>query len=427
MTTQRISPWGSVSSALLFDTTRLAGNIVYESTWLGGADGIKANKFIGGWVTFDQTADNVPLITFHNACVTDRSLTFMTGTEIRALELQRQWSACCASVSECPPDLGVTRILLCNRFGLYSSPTFVVNISFLPIEAQLYRSGPSLLMEIAINDFYQYGHSVSRFVQTAVLDIPLARVVVNKHHRPPGGIDQGQDETNMATVYNMTLRTMGVPVEFTAGKPACFGDLLYVANYERPFYSARQAALWRGIAGAKLGMTWQTCPPGRAVLLKRPEEKLTDRRFVNEELIDSIAASLGIPRLHRVTISSKNSTYETARLFASFGLMVTVHSSQLKGLLFASPNTAVIEMGGAHLGMWRPSAFSEGMVELGIHYNLSRYHYANVTVCGRRCSLDDKNAPVTVHADKFRGALSAVLAAQRGNCPALRYDGADNL
>lgn len=371
-------------------------------------------------VNFTLTADSVPIFKFYNACVTDRSITFISGTVAGAEMLSREWRNCCESVAACPIELRRHRGHLCGQFGLYSSPKFVLNISGPTEHPVEFIPGPSLLMDIAITNFYQYGHAVSRFIQSAVLEVPLSRVVVNKHHRPPGEFDR-QDERNIAFVYNITVRAMEVPVLFTAGRFVCFNELNYIPNYERPFYSTRQASTWRANAGAKLGIQWSSCPPGRAVLLRRFDEKPNGRRFVNPEVIDEVAASFGIPRVHRVTIGSVNSTAETARLFASFGLMVTVHSSQLKGLMFASPNSAVIEMGGSHLGMWRVSPFSEGMAELGVHYNLSRFHFANVTACGTPCASEDKNAPITINKSKFSGALAAVLKAQRDKCSQLRY------
>jgi hypothetical protein len=161
----------------------------------------------------------------------------------------------------------------------------------------------------------------------------------------------------------MTVAARGVPVVFGNGGEYCAEALLYVPNYERPFFSEHQADEWRAMLRRELGLHHRACPPNRAVLLRRSSDNSRRRGFVNEAVVDAVAAELGIRKLHRVTVGSRNSTEETAALFASFGLLVSTHSSQLKGPLYAAPHAAVVEVTGSFLGT-RPSPFSEGMAEL---------------------------------------------------------------
>jgi len=264
--------------------------------------------------------------------------------------------------------------------GFYVHPRFDFNVSD-PTTRQPISwvdDGANFLVDTAIHTRYQYGHTVSRFAQAAVLDASLnvTRFVLTKHHRPPGG----PHELNLQSIYNLTLGASGIPVVFTAGHPFCARELIFIPNYERALWTQQQGQRWRSVVRGALGLTWAECPPPRAVLLTRSAGDVPGRTrsITNPEVLLDVSRQLGIPRIETVSISSVNSTRETAALFSSFGLMISTHSSQLKSLLFAAPNAAVVEIGGTLIAPWRTSPFEENMAELGVHYHMSRFHKPRV-------------------------------------------------
>ena len=134
----------------------------------------------------------------------------------------------------------------------------------------------------------------------------------------------------------------------------------------------------------------------------------------------ALAAAHAAPSALNCTVQ-RATTRETAALFSSFGLMISPHSSQLKSLMFASPNAAVVEVGGSHVPLWRPTPFRESMAELGVLFSHSRFHTANLTACGDSCRRDDKNADLTLDAARLKQALQNALRRQSAVCPSMSY------
>jgi hypothetical protein len=386
-------------------------------------------------VTYELSVPSgTPVWRLRDVCISSHSLTLMPRSRAAFADVSFAFAFCCspdgqalARRSRSGECLGQANERFCSNsygspLGLYAWPSFAFNISD-PATRQPHEwaGGVNLLLDTAINGTYQYGHAVSRFVQAAVVDASLnvTRFVFNKHHRPP----RGPRERNLRGIYNMTLGASGLPVVFTAGQPFCARELLYIPDYEKSLWTPEQAQLWRARAGAALALTWPECPPPRAVLLTRPasDAGATRRAITNPHVLRAVASELGIAHVETVTIGSANTTRETAALFASFGLMVSPHSSQLKSLLFASPNAVVVEVGGSHLPLWRPTPFRESMAELGVLFAHSRFHTTNVTACGAVCRRDDKNADVTLDAVRLKQALENALRRQREACPRLSY------
>lgn len=376
---------------------------------------------LSDYLHFTTSPSGAPVWVLRHACATNGTLVLQPGTRDGAAHLEAELGRCCGA-GTCPRPLSEHRGAVCSALGLYVWPgpfTLTVRRADSPLRAM--APGVTLLLDVAVQPFWQFGHAMARFVQTAVLDAAFDRVLINKHVRPPTGVQHGEDTRNLRRVYNMTVAARGVPVVFGNGGEYCAEALLYVPNYERPFFSEHQADEWRAMLRRELGLHHRACPPNRAVLLRRSSDNSRRRGFVNEAVVDAVAAELGIRKLHRVTVGSRNSTEETAALFASFGLLVSTHSSQLKGLVYAAPHAAVVEVTGSFLGT-RPSPFSEGMAELRLHYGLSSGHATNVTACGADCAQNDKNAAVVVDAARLKRTLAAVLDAQRTECPGMAYE-----
>ena len=373
----------------------------------------------------------IPVIKFHNICLEKDQMVLMVESDAEKSRLESEYADCCALSGSKPPAIwdwhpkcfGDERL---SKYSCASSPFGVhkMELNFglaSSVAPGQWVEGDPLLMELAVTNMYQYGHSISRFVQTAVLDESsnVSHIVINRHHRLPGG----PGEENLEFIYEMTIGQMPQPVLVTGGQRMCARSLLYIPHYERPFWHAEQAEAWRQMVTSRLGYTFPTCPPRpRACLLKRKgNEGSAKRGFSNEALIDAIAAEFGIPYLERVTVGAGNTTAETAALFASCSFLISTHSSQLKSLFFALPNTAVVEVTGTFIPVWATSAFAWGIPELGIHYVTSKMHGTNVTECGQPCAQIDKNSRVTVNESILRADMGRVMQVQREACPRIEY------
>ena len=295
-----------------------------------------------------------------------------------------------------------------------------------------YISGTTLLLDHAVVG-YQYGHSISRFIQAFSIvktsNNMINQIYVVRAVRPPssGMKSYGLDETNLASIYNMSVASLGIPIIFKNVKddePFCARKLLYFSSYETPFFSRYQAELWRKTAEAAYGLrALHTCPSiGRAVILHRSQDNDRPRGISNEGVVDAVAASFGIPHVERLVLGASNTMRETAHFFSTTTLLISTHSSQLKGLFFASAHTAVIEVSGAHLGEdWARSHFQEGVEHLDVYYVISRNNWANCSAIDCSTGVKDRDARLTADEEKLRVAFSDVMRLQRTACPYLHY------
>lgn len=127
----------------------------------------------------------------------------------------------------------------------------------------------------------------------------------------------------------------------------CFSDTY--TNQEVQMYSHKQEHLkyFHQYSEKKLGLKNlifddknKSCPPKRAVLIKRKEGHGM-RSLINEKIIFDYLKFKNFS-FEKVVISSKNSSLVQARTFNSFGIIISPWSSQLTNLLFAQKKTSVI-------------------------------------------------------------------------------------
>jgi hypothetical protein len=317
--------------------------------------------------------------------------------------------------------------LLCLEYSFYRTAASVAPFNANARPALL--PGRSYIMDTAVNGM-QFGHLAAKFLQFFGVNEPFDNVVLNRVDRIPGRpVPPGAqtvlsfNENHIGTLFNWTVGERNVALYSQlpgADGAVCAQSAFFVFNYERMFHRSEEADRWRQLVQHKLGLQLTGCPPPRAAILLRSES--FSRGFANLDLIDRVAARHGIARVDRVTINSSNDTRQHAELFASFGLLLSGHSSQLKNLMFSHPHTAVIEIVG-RLFHSRQSAFQQGTQELGIIYHASKYHSANWTLCGLLCQQpnEDKNAMLTLNETILDEAFTAVLTAQRQVCPDLAY------
>ncbi|KAJ3307488.1 hypothetical protein HDU76_004633 [Blyttiomyces sp. JEL0837] len=96
------------------------------------------------------------------------------------------------------------------------------------------------------------------------------------------------------------------------------------------------------IGGEVSGAKRSSCPPQRTIILKRKRGHGL-RWILNQNDMIELMQNKGIHEIDVVQISEDHSLQEQAQIFASFGLMISSHSSQLANLVFAHENAVVIE------------------------------------------------------------------------------------
>ena len=418
----------------------LPEDLKWPSAW-SAQSSIAPRKYLRDFVNFSVEVSGMPVITFYNVCATMRSLTFLPTIERDARLLKEEISHCCGHGRQHDTKWAKSIGDLClprHSFGEqvnYSSPCgrrpFALH-PFLRVElkvgnqsqwAQYRYPGRTLFLDTAI-DWWQYGHTFSRFVQAAVMEeSKFDRIYFPKMARPPYKHNR---ERNLLYLGNLTLGQMNLPLLFGGPIERCFDELFFVPDYEKAFWSCSHVTKWRELVRDHLGIQLGSCPPSpaRVILLQRSSKDISarTRHFTNPHVIDEVAAELGIQHVERVTISSENSTEVTAQLFSSVSLIISPHSSQLKNLFFSAPHTAVVEITGAFLCGDCASPFELNTDLLGLHYRTSKFHSTNMTACGQYCAGgSDKNAPVTVNRIQFKEALQYVLDRQKANCPHLYH------
>jgi hypothetical protein len=88
-----------------------------------------------------------------------------------------------------------------------------------------------------------------------------------------------------------------------------------------------------GIKNNIYGNIQNSCPPLKAVIIVRSQGN-GKRKLIGDNYIKNYLKQYNIS-LEKVTISSQNSSSEQAKIFNSYGLIISSHSSQLANLLFA--------------------------------------------------------------------------------------------
>ena len=387
------------------------------------ANGIAVCDSWGCRVTNGTLAGGAPFVRLRGVCVTEDRIDFLPIDASNAHLLGRELRTACVGATS-------TAELLCHELLLYNMRVHVsVNATLACPPSPLVR-GRTFLLDTAVRPFYQFGHSLSRFVQFHSIHEKFDTIILNRVRRLPGGRGHGYDETHLSAIYNATVRDRAAGATVLSGGTDvlhCVEDLWTLPAYERPFFSAADAEAWRatvrrrGWAPAE-DTSNPPCPPPRALLLARGE--LARRGFANAHVLHTVAAELAVAKLNVVAVGSSDSTAAQAAIFRSAGLIISGHSSQLKNLIFARPHTAVVEITGEYVPDGTASPFSEGMDELGVHYVQSRHHWPNLTACGTSCSPGrDRNAVLTLNATLLRDALLRAITLQRTACPMMRYDG----
>ena len=372
-------------------------------------------------VSSGMFSTGAPFIRVHDVCVQDTNIWFLFVSQEEAKGYHDCIAQCCYPSKLQKTHCNRLRIpyALCQNLHLYKMFISALNRTFDDLPSPLI-SGRTYLLDTAIEMRYQFGHSVSKFVQLYSLNEKFEHIMINRVDRLPGGFHYGFNETNLRNLFDLTVDRLNTSVILAKSNFVCVEELWWVPNYEQMFFSWSVAQQWRTLLNNQYGLRFPKCPPARALFLQRTEGMR--RRVINADVIDQLAKELGIT-LERAYIGSHNTTFEHIQLFSSFGFLISTHSSALKALIFASPNAIVIEVVGRYIPEWRASPFQLGTEFLDIHYIVSKGHSANWSSCIGYCHPPemDRDADLFVNITSLRSALHEAIASQRRICPLLRY------
>jgi hypothetical protein len=403
-----------------------------------------------GWgclVDSGAFVDGPPFFRLRHVCIASNSVTFYPSSAEHESELRELLRSCCgisdlANRSSATVQAGAEAaclgagapqpfLLLCaHNLNVYDSILHLARWN--ELAPSPFLPGESLFLDTAITGWHQFKHTTGRLVQYSVLGRTFDHILMPRvDHLPADGPLGSREGTTARAMFNATVLPH-IIAGFTElhmsgphAPPLCAEAVYSIPDYEKMHFSTTQGERWRRVLSDHFGVVDAPCPPARVALLKRMPGDGALRGFANEGVIDEIAAEFGISHVDRISIGSKNTTAEHVALFNSIGLLITGHSSQLTNLIFASRNTAVVEIVGAFLPWWMESPFQVGMSNIQLHYNLSRYHAADIDGCGKDCLLlgkvNDKNAILTIDAERLRASMQDVITKQRTACPQLPW------
>jgi len=122
-------------------------------------------------------------------------------------------------------------------------------------------------------------------------------------------------------------------------------------NVSAPFPSITHSA------NAAIGRT--SCPPSSAVLIYRP-----DRSILNQgELLAFLKQKYNL-LVHPTAVDGSTTSFDQARIFASAGLILSPHSSQLVNVMFTHSSAAVVEVTGEYYNL----DFSRYATSMGVYF-----------------------------------------------------------
>lgn len=157
----------------------------------------------------------------------------------------------------------------------------------------------------------------------------------------------------------------GVPnVGLPIPQPAhmlCYDRLTFTRAFGILSTSARDTTVFRRAAYRKHGLTTlaHRCPPRRVVMLYRE-----NRGILNWPEIGQLVLELTGRPMERETIDGSSSSQRQVSLFASAGLLLSSHSSQLVNVMFSHPMSSMIEVSAEFYN----SDFSEYAHGMGVHF-----------------------------------------------------------
>jgi hypothetical protein len=122
----------------------------------------------------------------------------------------------------------------------------------------------------------------------------------------------------------------------------CFARVSMTPTYGLLTMDAHDAQRFRAVTAARMELPdalQDPCPPRRAILLTRHDRRILNADKLSQHLLERYNLKL---EYHAIT--GRNSSAEQVRLFATAGLVLSSHSSQLINVLFSHPSQALVEI-----------------------------------------------------------------------------------
>jgi len=152
-------------------------------------------------------------------------------------------------------------------------------------------------------------------------------------------MQQASGKKNSAALKAAQAKLAEIPSPPTPMR--CYERLSWNRNFGVVSSASSDTAAFRAASYAALGMEKtlaRRCPPRKIILLYRSNRGILNWR----EVADLVTEVTGwVPE--RATINGDSTPEEQVRLFASAGLLISSHSSQLINVLFSHPSSAMIE------------------------------------------------------------------------------------
>lgn len=201
------------------------------------------------------------------------------------------------------------------------------------------------------------------FVWTLILEqLPSQCVdVYSVQHRPAARLCLVQNGVRVLDIDNVILDY------------GCADHMFLSPHYQNPFPAGiASLPIWQMSLTRFLGPQYSklintTCPSPVAVILQRSDGTAL-RRFLNLDGVVRVVKR-AFPKLHVVVaaMSADMDVKDQALIFANASLIVSTHSSQIWNLIFARPDTAIIEI--------QAVPFHTEFREYATMVNNTNYHY----------------------------------------------------
>lgn len=242
----------------------------------------------------------------------------------------------------------------------------------------------------------QFGHTMSKFIQAIVLQLATLRhlpttvdtlVLTSKSRHVMKFSDHLEFMfAILSDLFPVVYRNQRDYINQPFGN-LCFKTAYIVKNSERYFSSRQEAVAFRQLIQQKLSSCYRKelgrpldlnriCPIARAVVLQRAEGAGL-RSILNYGVVGRVLARHGIRTYENISINGVTSSLKQIDMFATFGLMISSHSSQLKNLAFAADFSIVIET--TVKGFYK-DAFSTGTQYANIIYAHSQGHISEKAI-----------------------------------------------
>ena len=205
----------------------------------------------------------------------------------------------------------------------------------------------------------------------------------------------------------------------------CFDNAMITVSPERIWLHRHEAELFQKAirrAYPIFAPKIDSCPPPNAFVLYRSGAGNQLRKILNYGAVEEALLDNGIQNYTNVTVAQETPIEEVIDLFGSAGLIISTHSSQLKLLVFAHPDTVVVEVRSTDMVIY-PNPFGQGIDVLPVHYMAHNAHQAaacnhpNNVTCEAWARKGNMYADVMVDRTRLTSSIAEGLRLQEKRCP----------